>query len=162
MSAPVSSRTFCSRPNRPSLGRGASGLPYLSVLGRNTRRVHDHSAFAIVERVEGQHARGRLCHATKRADEVDLDDPVEGFHRKVSGRAGRLVATRRLDRIAGAGAVHEDALLAIDRPRRREACVDAGVVGNVDAAERHPELRREPQARLFVEIEDGNLGAVRP
>ena len=43
------------------------------------------------------------------------DQPVEGVEREVLGLAGLLVAAGGLEGVAGAGAVDQDALLAVRR-----------------------------------------------
>jgi hypothetical protein len=82
--------------------------------------------------------------------------------REVLDLAGVLVAAGGLDRVAGAGAVDQDALLAVGRARLFEAGVDFGVAGDVDGAEGHAQLFLERLAAigLAVEVEDGDLDAL--
>ena len=69
--------------------------------------------------------------AAEGADEVDLDDPVEGIEREMLDAAVFLAAARGLDRVAGARAVDENAFLAVRFARLGEGGVDRRVVGDV-------------------------------
>src|SRR3546814_8276120 len=107
-------------------------LTDLAVLGRDARRVDDRAALAVRHRVERQHARRRLGDAAEGADEVDLDGPVERIERKMLDAAVFLAAARGLDRVAGAGAVDEDAFLPMRFARLGAGGVDRCVVGVVE------------------------------
>jgi hypothetical protein len=54
-------------------------------------------------------------------------DAVELGHREMFDLAGLLVATGRLDGVAGAGAIDEDPLLADGRARPIETGIDFGI-----------------------------------
>jgi hypothetical protein len=79
--------------------------------------------------VERHHAGGRLGDAAEGADQVDLDDAFEG-QREVLDLARLLVAAGGLDRVAGAGAVDQDAFLADGRraPWRRRRRLASSLV----------------------------------
>ena len=72
-----------------------------------------------------------------------------------------LVAAGGLERVAGAGAVDEDALLPDRGARLREARVDVGIASHVDLAEDTADLARERFALVGVQVEDRDLDAVR-
>ena len=76
------------------------------------------------QRLQVQHALRRLGDAAEGADQVDLDDQVEGVQREVLGLAGLLVAAGGLGGVAGAGAVDQDPLLAVGRAGLGEGRVD--------------------------------------
>ena len=77
------------------------------------------------------------------ADQIDLDDEVEGVGREAARLARLLVARCGLDRVAGAGAVHEDALLAVRRARLLERGEHALFIGDVGFAEHAAEFGRD-------------------
>ena len=71
-----------------------------------------------------------------------------------------LVAAGGLDGVAGAGAVDEDALLAVRGARLGEAGVDLLVAGDVDLAEHAADFLGQGLAGGFVQVEDRDLDAV--
>src|SRR3546814_20789290 len=71
-----------------------------------------------------------------------------------------LGPARGLDRIAGAGAVDEDAFLAVRFARLGKGGIDAGVVGNVAFAEHAAEFGGDRLALFFLQIEDRDLDAL--
>src|SRR3546814_18756773 len=71
-----------------------------------------------------------------------------------------LGPARGLDRIAGAGAVDEDAFLAVRFARLGQGGIDAGVVGNVAFAEHAAEFGGDRLALFFLQIEDPGLAAL--
>jgi len=146
----------------PALGRRIGRLADLAVLGRHRRGVDDRAAIAVRQGLQGQHAGRRLGDAAEGADEVDLDDHVEVGQREVLDITGVLVAAGGLGRVAGAGAVDQDALLTVGRAGLFKAGVDFGVAGHVDGAEGHAQLFLERGAAigLAVEVEDGDLDAL--
>src|SRR5690606_7463648 len=66
-----------------------------------------------------------------------------------------------LDRIAGAGAVHEDAFLPDRGARLGEGGIDRGVVGDVAFAEHAAEFGGDRLALFFLQVEDRDLDALR-
>lgn len=102
---------------------------------------------------QSQHAGCRLGDAAKRADQVDLNDAVEFRGRKVPNRSGFLVAGGGFRRIADAGAINEDALLAECFSRLGEAAVHAFVGGDVHRAKYAAKFGRQCLAALGIEIE---------
>src|SRR5690606_13496374 len=103
----------------------------------------------------------RLGDATKGADEVDLDDPVEGIEREMLDAAIFLGAARSLDRVAGASAIDEDAFLPDRGARLFKRGIDRGVVGDVAFAEHTAELFGNRLALFFLQVEDRDLHALR-
>ena len=85
---------------------------------------------------------------------------VGGIERKVCGLSGRLVTARGLHRVAGAGAVHQDAFLAVRRACAGKGRIDLRVGGDIDLAEHAADLPGDGFALLHVEVEDGDLDAV--
>ncbi len=143
-----------------ALGGGVGSLADLAVFGSNRSGVDDRAAFAV-DRVERQHAGGGFRDAAEGADEVDLDDQVELIEREVFRLPGFLVAAGGLDRIAGAGAVDQDPLLADGGAGFGETGIDRGFVGHVDVTENAAEFLGEGFAFFGVEVEQGDLDAVR-
>src|SRR3546814_9026721 len=110
--------------------------------------------------VERQHAGRRLGDAAEGADEVDLDDPVERVEREMPDAAFFLAAARGLDRIAGAGAVDQDAFLTMRLARLGEGRVDRSVVGDVAFTENAGDLVRDGDALFLLQVEDRDLDAL--
>ena len=137
----------------------AEYLAHLPVFGGDARGVDDHAAFAIVHGFQRHHACRCLGGAAETADEVDLDDGVEGIDRKMFNRAGVLVAARGFDRVAGASTVDEDPFLPVGGARLGEADVHAIVLRHVDVAENAADAHRHFFALVGVHVEDGNLDA---
>ncbi len=71
-----------------------------------------------------------------------------------------LRAARGLDRVAGARAVDEDALLPVRFARLGEGGVDRRVVGDVALAEDAAEFGRDREALFFLQVEDRDLDAL--
>src|SRR3546814_7386864 len=124
---PRSTRTDTLFPYTTLFRSGVGGLADLAVRGRHRRGIDDRASIAIAPRIERHHARRRPGDATEGADEVDLDDPIKGIKREMLDAAIFLGPARGLDRIAGAGAVDEDAFLAVRFARLGQGGIDAGV-----------------------------------
>ena len=71
-----------------------------------------------------------------------------------------LAAARGLDRVAGAGAVDEDAFLTDRFARFGEGGVDRCVVGDIAFAEHAAEFGGERGALFFLQVEDRDLDAL--
>jgi hypothetical protein len=142
-----------------ALGSGVGGLADLAIFSSHRSGVDDCAALAV-DRVQRHHAGGGFRDAAERADQVDLDDQVELIEREVADFAGFLVAAGRLDGVAGAGAVDQDALLADCGAGFFERGIDAGVVGDVTLAEHAAQFLGEGFAFFRVEVEQGNLHAI--
>ena len=136
-----------------------AGLAHLPVLRRHRGRVDDGAALAVGQRLQREHARRRLCDAAEGAHQVDLDDAVEIGHGQVPDLARGLVAAGRLDGIARARAVDQDALLPVGRAGLGKARVHAGLVGHVHAAEQAACLVRQRLPGRLVEVEQGDAHA---
>src|SRR6202000_1531804 len=106
--------------------------------GRHRGGVDDGATFAVFHRLQGQHAGRRLGDAAEGGDQIYLDDHVEGVEREVLDLAGVAVAPGGLGGVAGAGAVDQDALLAVGGAGLFEGCVDLFVGGDVAGAEHAP------------------------
>ena len=77
------------------------------------------------------------------------------------GLAGLLVAAGGLGGVAGAGAVDEDALLAVRGAGLFEGGVDVGVGGDVAFAEHAAHFFRDLFALRLIHVENGDLDSVR-
>src|SRR3546814_14553091 len=71
-----------------------------------------------------------------------------------------LAAARGLDRIAGAGAVDQDAFLTMRLARLGEGRVDRSVVGDVAFTENAGDLVRDGDALFLLQVEDRDLAAL--
>ena len=67
------------------------------------------------------------------------------------------VAAGGLERVAGAGAIDQDALLPNEAARSQKPRIDLGLRGHVDAAEHAADLARHKLAQLGVQIEQRDL-----
>jgi len=147
--------------DHPALRRRIGGLADLAILGRDRGGVDDRAALAKpVERIERHHPGGRLGDAAERADEVDLDDPVERIEWEMLDLAGFLRPAGGLDGIAGARAVDQDAFLAVGSARLGKACIDAFVAGHVDLAEHPADLGSNRLALVLVQVEQRDFHAL--
>src|SRR5579862_195739 len=142
-----------------ALRRAVGGLADLPVLRRDRRGVDDRAALAARQRIEREHALRADRDAAVGAHQIDLDDEVERLAREAAQLARLLVARRGLDGIAGAGAVDEDALLAVGRARLLERGDDAVFLGDVGLAEHAADLRRDRLALRLVHVEERDLHA---
>jgi hypothetical protein len=97
----------------------------LTILCGNRGRVHNRSALTIVQWIKREHAGGGFGDATECADKIDLNDEVKGFKGKVFDVARFAVATRRLDRVASARAVDQNAFLTMRGACFGKACINA-------------------------------------
>src|SRR6185503_8256670 len=111
------------------LRRGVRRLADLAILCCYRCGVDDRAALAARKRIEREHALGTDRDAAECADKVDLDDEVEGVGREALELARLLVTPGGLDGVAGAGAVDEDALLAVRLARLLEGGKHALLVG---------------------------------
>ena len=86
---------------------------------------------------------------------------VERLDREVLDLAGLSVAAGGLEGVAGAGAVDQDALLAVGGARLGEGGVDVLFGGDVAQAERPRRSRLGDRLALgVVHVEDGDLDAL--
>jgi hypothetical protein len=109
--------------------------------------------------LQRQHAGGGFGHAAEGSDQIDLDGQLENVEREMFDLAGVLGAVGRFHGRADAGAIHQDALLAVGLPGCFEAGGDAIVAGDVDLAEGCAQFRGGDRAAILVTIEDGALHA---
>jgi hypothetical protein len=84
---------------------------------------------------------------------------LKASEREVLGLAGLLVAAGGLEGVAGAGAVHQDPLLAVGRRGLVEGRVDSSSEGDVALAEDAAHFLGNGFALGSVHVEDGDLDA---
>ena len=90
-----------------------------------------------------------------------MDHPVERRSGELADLAARLVAADGLEGVAYAGAVDQDAFLAVRRACSREAGIDLVVRADIDLAEDSADLGGDRLALLGVHVEQCDPGARR-
>ena len=129
-------------------------IPNIFDMNRDGRGVDDDAALAL-DRVGLRDALGRQAEHVERADEIDVDDPLE-----LREREGALLADR-LDGVADAGAVHRDPQRA-ERLGDVERLGDGGLVGDVgaDEADAVAEFLGDGLTVRGRQVDDDDLGPV--
>src|SRR6516165_10339279 len=112
-----------------------------TVLRRDRGGADDRSALAVLKRRQGQHAGRRFGDAAEGTNQVHLDHALEAVERVMPDLAGLAVATGGPEGAADAGAIDQDPLLPDQPAGPRETGI--------------------PLAKLGIEIEQRDLGAVR-